>query len=178
MRTSLLGLLLVVCSCQIDKDKGIDRDKFTFKTGDDTELFFKNMRQSYYDLEENQAAKFNVFRFKKRIQDDSKAILNLAIVINYLQDEAYILLEPSGSLTNDPPWVVNWADTVSNTSGQFKLEAMNRDNMLEFGTLLFEGIEQNYTFTLAEGTPFLNSSKEREAIRITMTDYYRLTRIF
>ena len=51
-------MFLMQYSCQIDRDKKVNFEDFNFKTGDDTEIFFKNMRQSYYDLEENKAAKF------------------------------------------------------------------------------------------------------------------------
>ncbi len=178
MKIKIVVVSLLLSACQIDRDKTVDRSKFTFKTGDDTELFFKNMRQSYYELEENKEAGLNVFRLKKRIVDDSAAVLNLAIVVNYLQDEAYILLEPGKRLQQYDPLAVLWKDAVSNSSGEFRLDAMNRESMLEFGSLLFEGIEANYSLTLPDGAPFLASQAERQAFRITMSDYYRLTRIF
>ncbi|MEM1408742.1 MAG: hypothetical protein AAGG59_18305, partial [Bacteroidota bacterium] len=66
MKKGMVFILIAVFSCHINADKKVTLDNFEFKTGDDTELFFKNVRQSYYDLEENQAAKFNLFRFSDR----------------------------------------------------------------------------------------------------------------
>ena len=171
-------IIATLFSCQLDKDKGVDRNKFTFKTGDDTEIFFKNMRQSYYDLEENKAAKFNVFRIKSRLKEDSLPLLNPAIVINYLQDEAYILLEPNAFLQRYGPLTIQWRHTESGEAGTYQLDAMNKNNMLEFSSLLYEGIMANYQFTLPDGVPFLEDPTAREAFRITMSDYYRLTRVF
>lgn len=168
---------LLSSACQLDKNKGIDREKFTFKTDDGTEIFFKNMRQSYYDLEENEAAKFNIFRHKSRFTQDSLPILNLAIVVNYLQDEAYILLEPNALLQTYHPLTITWEDTSIDKKGQFNLDIMNRENMLEFSSLLYEAILANYQLSLHDGTPLWQHPKQREAFRVTMSDYYRLTGI-
>lgn len=178
MRSLLILSLSLLLACQMDRNKKIDRDKFTFKTGDDTELFFKNIRQSYYDLEENKAAGLNVFRIRSRQQIDSLPVLHLAIVINYLQDEAYILLEPNAALQDHIPLTVLWQDPKDGKTGEYKIEVMNRENMLEFSSQLYEGITANYQLSLGSGTPFLANVQHREAFRVTMSDYYRLTRVF
>ncbi len=169
--------IVVFFGCQIDKNKTVDREKFTFKTGDDTELFFKNVRQLYYDMEENEAAKFHLFRLKQRVESDSLPTLNLAIVVNYLQDESYIFLEPNEILQQYDPLEINWTDSAGN-SGTYKSGLMTREFMLEMASRIYEGIEQNYTFTLSGGSPILSTIEEREAFRVTMSDYYRLTRVF
>jgi len=176
MRIFIFALILLA-SCKIDSDRAVDRENFTFKTGDDTELFFKNVRQSYYDLEENKAAKFNVFRFEERSIDESKPILNLAIVINYLKDEAYLLIEPNKALTNEDAIIV--IDETSNES--IVLQNFNHASMLEFASKIYEGLLQNHDFLVdANGktVPLLDSKTEREAFRITVSDYYRLTRVY
>lgn len=179
MRYSVIFIIVFV-SCKIDHDKKIDREKFNFKTGDDTELFFKNMRQSYYDLEENEAAKFNVFRYEDRVQKADHPLLNLAIVINYLQDEAYLLLEPDEHLRNQERLEILWSSETG-TEGTIVLENYNREEMLEFASQVYEALQKKADFELKseDGTdPILTDQQEREAFRVTVSDFYRLTRIY
>ncbi|MEM1409077.1 MAG: hypothetical protein AAGG59_19990 [Bacteroidota bacterium] len=177
MKKGLIFILITVFSCHINADKKVTLDNFEFKTGDDTELFFKNVRQSYYDLEENQAAKFNLFRFSDRAVSDALPILNLAIVINYLQDEAYLFLEPNEILVAYEPLIIGWENTTDGTKGQYKLQAMNREGMLSFSTKIYNSLLANHELVLTDGTAILSSKKQREAFRITMADYFRLTRL-
>ncbi|UII33749.1 hypothetical protein LVD17_07950 [Fulvivirga ulvae] len=175
-----VAVAVLLYSCKIDHDKKVDRAKFSFKTGDDTELFFKNMRQSYYDLEENSVAKFNIFRYKDRVQEADHQLLNLAIVINYLQDEAYLLLEPDESLRDQDRLEVIWSGEAE-TGGTILLENYNREGMLEFVSQVYEALQKKARFTLkleGEELPLLDDPREREAFRITVSDYYRLTRVY
>ncbi|MEO0552975.1 MAG: hypothetical protein AAF149_07240 [Bacteroidota bacterium] len=177
MKKGMILILITVFGCDINADKKVTLDNFEFKTGDDTELFFKNVRQSYYDLEENQAAKFNLFRFSDRVVSDSLPILNLAIVINYLQDEAYLFLEPNEILAAYEPLILSWENDTDGTKGQYMLQAMNRDSMLSFSTKIYNSLMTNHELALTDGTAILSSKKQREAFRITMADYFRLTRL-
>lgn len=175
----LLTILLIISSCQIDREKKIDREKFTFKMGSDTQLFFKNVRQSYYDLEENKAAKFNVFRFSNREKTNQKPVLNLAIVINYLQDEAYLLMEPNTAM-GDLPFSIVSTDSSGQTN-TITLTSQNRESTLHFVTDLYEHLLQGNSFELeldGKKTGLFTKPNEKEAFRITVSDYYRLTRIY
>lgn len=170
---------IAVCSCKIDHNKEIDREKFTFKTGDDTEIFFKNMRQSYYDIEENNVANVIVFRYKDRVEKADHPLLNLAIVMSYLQDEAYLLLEPNSYL-EDGPLEIGW-QVINQEEGIIILENYNREGMLEFASEVYEAMEKHAKFHIMindKKVPVLQNADEREAFRITVADYYRLTRIF
>ena len=172
--------LLVVTSCTIDGDKSIDRSKFTFKTGSDTQLFFKNVRQSYYDLEENKAAKFQVFRFAKRSVNTDKPIFNLAIVNNFLKDEAYLLLEPNQS-TGDIPYKIISTNDSTKVSRTILLAAQNRETTLNFAADIYDEIKLGNQLQLSIGDTLidiLDNHQEREAFRITVSDYLRLTRVF
>ena len=60
MRKLWIAVFSALVGCSVNADKKVSLENFEFKTGDDTELFFKNVRQSYYDLEEKKAANFNL----------------------------------------------------------------------------------------------------------------------
>lgn len=179
MRLSFILFLFFLFGCQLDASKEINREKFTFKIGTDTQLFFKNMRQSYYDYEANEAAGLKTYRFTKRIQSDSLPLLNLALIINYLNDEAYLLLEPSAAIGELPIKVIS-KDTAQ-VSQELILDEMNRESMLHFIADIYEGILRKNQFQIkmdSTNQPILVSHEEREAFRITVSDYFRLTRVY
>ena len=108
-------------------------------------------------------------------------MVNVAIVMNWVKDEAYVLVEPGVLLQHEPYLKVAWKDTVNHDTGEIVLEDRGKENMLEFASQLYEGIVAGRTFEIERDGKFmhfLQTSKDREAIRITMSDYYRLTRIF
>ncbi|MDX1627410.1 MAG: hypothetical protein R3345_01855 [Fulvivirga sp.] len=181
MKNLWLFILLVASGCGLDKGKHIDREKFTFKTGDDTELFFKNVRQSYYDLEENKAAKFNVFRYEDRPVASDEPIIHLAIVINYMQDEAYLLVEPNAYLSDTDPIEIKAAPKNGGESKIVVLKEMNKEAMLAFASDLYELLLKDYQFAVninGQWEPVLDAKEERAAFRITVSDYYRLVRVY
>lgn len=172
--------LLLFFSCNLDKDTLVDRKKFSFKTGDDTELFFKNVRQSYYDLEENKAAKFNVFRHENRVKEADHPLLNAAIVVNFMNDEAYILLEPNEQLVDLDKLHLFWSADMDQ-GGEIVLNNYNREEMLEFASQVYEAIRMHAKFNIemdGERVPVLTNEAERKAFRVTLSDYYRLTRVY
>ena len=175
-----LLLLLIISGCKLDADKKIERDKLTFKIGTDTQLFFKNVRQSYYDLEENKEARFNVFRFSERSINPHETVLNLAIVVNYLQDEAYLLVEPSEALANEAI-ILKAEHATTKDTVSLNLEEVNRESMLELCTDVYELLVQGYEFQIKEDgmwKPIFNTPQTKNAFRVTVSDYYRLTRVF
>lgn len=172
----ILLVLVALTACTLDREKEVDRSKFTFKTGHDTNLFFKNIRQSDYELEENKAAKFNVFRLKHRVVKDDQPVLNLAIINNYLNDQAYLLIEPSATLSEEAV-----LEVLQNDSLSIALRHFSHADMLEFASQIYEGLQHNASFKIkidGQWKPILADNKEREAFRITTADYYRLTRIY
>jgi hypothetical protein len=179
MRYGQLLLLVLLFSCSLDKGKEVNRSKLTFKTGSDTQLFFKNVRQSYYDVEENKAAGLNVFRFSDRSIANENPIINLAIVVNYRQDEAYLLLEPN-EFVGYEGILIRATDDKSNAEYEYQLSDMSKVEMLDFAADMYDAILAGYVFQIkinGEMLPLLIDQKEREAFRITVSDYYRLTRV-
>ena len=94
---ALLALAILV-SCNPDKKKEVDQTTISFDTNDASKLFFKNIRQSYYDQQIMEEAKLEIYRLKKRNQSSDQPVINLAIVNNWRYDQAYLLLEPTGGL--------------------------------------------------------------------------------
>jgi hypothetical protein len=180
MRRRIFFLLVLLTSCKIDSDKKVNLEGFNFKTGDDTEIFFKNVRQYYYDLEEKKTAKLNVFRYEDRVVEADHPLLNLALVINYTEDEASLILEPA-NFNSDTSIRLQLKDN-KNSVEELSLTEFNRLGMLKFINGIYEALltRKRISVEVAPGKfePILEDEKEREAFRITVSDYYRLTRLY
>ena len=163
-------LILAVCACKLDRKKEVDRNRFSFKAYVDTRTFFQNVRMVYYDREQIADSEVIAFRFKARSNDSAHFYLNPTIVLNQQTDDALLFLEAPQAY-----------DSVRLIIGEksFLLKDSNRENALEFATIIYEAI-------MAEKTIYLNSKQqllfsneeEKENFRKVMSDYYRLTRIF
>lgn len=103
---TFLGLLILVIAFH-DPDVAPNSDRVNFRVPESNALYFKNLRQFYYEKEEREDARFELFRFKTRPADSTKADVRFAIVSNWLQDEAYIMAEATGhALVNDTMVIV------------------------------------------------------------------------
>ncbi|HEY9117151.1 MAG TPA: hypothetical protein VIN11_04950 [Roseivirga sp.] len=174
----LLPLIFILFSCNPSKNEEIDQTGMSFQTDDSSKLYFKNVRQNYYDVETMEEAKLEVYRLKKRSTQEEEPIINLSIVNNWRYDEAYILLEPNqkaGSLNQ-------LRLSFSNKDGEFGqiiFDGGNKQQHLEFASKIYEQLLKEAQFKLILDTDkldILNDTKSREAFRITMFDYYRLVR--
>lgn len=171
-------LSLAAFGCKIDRDKPVDRNKFTFGIGDDAELFFRNVRQIFYDRS-SPDGKWQAYRFGKRYQGTERPSINSVIVINWLKDEAYLLIEENEPLT--PEDFLQLQITSKKDTTIIDLKERGRERMLEFGSQIYEAIlakNSIYVLYKSEYVPIFTDESEQEAFRITMSDFYRLTRVF
>lgn len=183
LKPFLIGLLLIIASlagCKIDRDKKVDRAKFQFEVGDDSELFFRNVRQIYYDRSSPDGT-WQAYRFGDRYLGNDRPVIVPVIVINWLQDEAYLLIDSNELLSDEDDLQVIISDTSTLKTDTLILNQRGRERMLEFGSRLYEAIQANQKMTIrskGEFVPLLVEGNDRETFRITMSDYYRLTRVF
>lgn len=173
---SLILTLLLFMACNPDKNREVDQATISFETNDASKLFFKNLRQIYYDKEEMAAAKLELYRFKKRTTGNESPVINLAIVNNWRYDEAYLLLEPN-SLLQLNELSIAWEDRENGQSGNIRFENGNKKTIVKFADQVYYQIQQGSEFTVkvdGKDTGILKSPEDRDAFRISMIDYYRL----
>jgi hypothetical protein len=167
-------------ACKIDRKKTIDRDKFTFKTTDDSLLFFKNVRRIYYDFQDLPQAKWYAFRYSDRDQSDERPVLTPVIVIDWLKDEAYVLIEGNTLLSTESSFIIRETNKTGKVF-EYSLGQRGRENMLEFATKIYEGILDEHEISIqfqGSFTPLFADDEDRDNFRVVMGDYYRLTRVF
>lgn len=169
---------LLVFSCNPSKYTHINPDEVTFKTDEASKLFFKNVRKNYYDLEELPEAKLEVYRFKKRLLSEEKPLLDIALVNNWRYDEAYILIEPNAAAGVLNDLYLRWTNDQTQEQGELRFEGGNKKAHLLFAGKVYDLLLRNCRLELnkqEQWLPILTDQKEKEAFRITMFDYYRLT---
>jgi hypothetical protein len=178
MRYWPLLLMIVLVGCKIDRDKKVDRGKYTFTIGDDAELFFRNVRQIYYDRSSPDGT-WQAYRFSDRYVGEARPMIYPVIVINWLKDEAYLLIDTNATLSNEDYLQVQIANKTDTTI--IELKERGRERMLEFGSLIFEAIQRKDSVLVQHQGKYVTvfvDEDERESFRIPMSDFYRLTRIF
>lgn len=174
----LLGIIcLVLLACNPSKNEKVDQTSLSFKTDDSSKLYFRNVRQSYYDVDVMEEAKLEVYRLKKRVEESDEPVINLALVNNWRFDEAYVLLEPNIAAGDLNTLNLSYQNE-NGDSGEIIFEKGDKKNHLAFASKVYEQIQNESDFFLnrdGQKIEILRDSKSREAFRISMFDYYRLT---
>lgn len=174
----IASVLTSLTGCNPDKNKRADPDKIKFTTSDDAELFFKNVRQQAYHLQEMKEARLLVYRHEDLNKQAEYPLLHPALVVNWRYDEAYLLLEPNEKILNDQPVLVEWQDTLENKSGRYRFEFGTKEEHLRFAGELYSSIldgHQLYYLADSLALPFLDKKEDRKIFRVSLLDYYRLT---
>ncbi|MFM8912904.1 MAG: hypothetical protein ACKOE6_08325 [Flammeovirgaceae bacterium] len=177
-RIFILLVSVAIFGCKIDRDKKVDRSKYSFIIGDDAELFFRNVRQIYYDRSSPDGT-WQAYRFANRFKGEDHPAILPVIVINWLKDEAYLLIDTNQALSNED--FLRVKIKTQNDSFVVDLDERGRERMLEFGSVIYEAIQRNdsvFIWYNGRYQPILTDADERESFRIPMADFYRLTRVF
>jgi hypothetical protein len=159
----LFFFALISGACQLDRNKKVDRTRFTFKASPDTRTFFLNLRMIYYDRETKKGSQVVAYRFKKRIQDSTQLHVNATIVLNGDTQDALLFVETTQ---------VRDRLDVSIGNTHVALVDKTRVESLEFCTLLYEGIMADQEIFLEpEHRPLFVSVDERESFIKVVSDY-------
>lgn len=175
---ALLLLIFYLISCHTKKDKKTGSEAMRFKTTDSSVLFFKNLRQSYYDKQENNVAKADIYRDAERSKDQTKPIINLAIVHHWRNETAYIMVEPNELLINEIRLEVQWQNPDNQGRGTYIFDFGDMEMQHKFATSLYESIQKYHLLKVkVDGKllDLLSKEDDKEVFRKTMLDYLRLT---
>tara|TARA_Y100001949_G_C15971538_1_gene324111 strand:+ start:182 stop:688 length:507 start_codon:yes stop_codon:yes gene_type:complete len=161
-----LVMMITLISCHPDKNKSIALDELSFKTTDASELYFKNVRQSDYQLEEKPEAGMNVFRLEGLTL---AAILKPAIIINWRNDMAFFYFE---QLSESEELILEIS-----LDGQKKgFDLSNQQNHAELARQLYNAILENKKIDTPNESVF-ETAEDRETFRRMYFDYLRLVDI-
>ncbi len=180
-RILLFIVTLGIFSCNANVDKKVDQNGANFKTSADSRLYFKNVRQIYYDRETPENTKLEVFRFGKRNQQTDKPIINVALVNNWMHDEAYVIVEPSEYFEDISPIEVEWQDSGKKISGVYRFTLGPKENHFKFATEIYQSILAKHKLLVfnkdKRWESLFQSEADKDNFRKTMRDYYRLVNL-
>ena len=174
-------LHFVVVACKIDRKGHVDRDKFTFSYTDDSYLFFRNVRQIYYDVTDLSKAKWIAYRHGDRYTGNSRPALTPVIVVDWYNNQANLLIEANELLQQEEVITIREVNRETGAKYGYRLAQRGRENMLEFATRIYEGIiaeNELYIFYDGRYVNLFEDEDEADAFRVVLSDYYRLTNVF
>ena len=165
-------------ACNIDADRKVDTRQGRFATTDRTRLFFKNTRLLFYDLTEQPNAQQELYRYADRSTATDKPVINLLIVNKWINDKAYVMVEPNAALQGLDTLNVRWQAPNNVETGSVMLPMSSAmPQHFQFTGGIYDKMQEGCTFQVetAEGwQPVFDDNTTREAFRVTMLDYYRL----
>lgn len=172
---SILGISLL--ACQSDKAQTISVDDIDFMTNDASEIFFKNVRQSYYDKQEIKAAGMDVFRMADRNETADYPLIHLAIAYNWRNDQAFLMVEPNDKITNPEAFEIWRVHPERQDTAIIRYAMGNMRDQVAFAHRLFQAInteDQLVWFDGRSAVPIFDKFDDREVLRKTILDYYKL----
>jgi hypothetical protein len=137
------------------------------------------MRQSSYDLEVMEDGGWRIYRHEDRLTDTSDFYFNISLVVNWRVNRVYPIIEMTKSIEKDGFQVV-WEAIETNDKGIISLEGNQRRNEMIFSTKLYNKMideVQLYVIYKNKKLPLFVSSDQKEAFRVSLYDFYRMTGI-
>lgn len=175
-----LATLFLLNGCSTDKSKKIEKKGLNFSTNDASEMFFKNIRQSNYLLEEKVGTDMKVFRHKDYEEMEiPEGLMRVAIVHNWKEDLAYALIELPDQHNFDMTDSILVISTAAVKQDTFHYTYSNVQEQLYFLTDIYNSIlDDNHLDYLIDRKKIPWSSKEKEIFRETCADFYRLVNAY
>ncbi len=151
--------------------KPIRMDEVSFKALESESLYFKNVRQFYYALEEREDAQFELFTLRSLANYKRDEQFLPIIVNNWRMDEAYLKFEhPALDQGEGMKFVTSNADT-------FELNRQTSFDQFLLGVKLYTAIADEaeiYHLKGERAEPLFLNGNERNAFMKTLKDYYKL----
>jgi len=166
-----IGLVLLLSFFNTKRANNSGED-LTFRMSSSSRLYFMNVRTLKYDRETRSDAGMILFRHGKRAISESDPQLDLVIILNNPKDEAYLYLEP---LNLD--WPLEVKATQEGKEQVFQFDIGNNSEVLEYVKQLEPWIESEASFEIKVDSTWVSiwsALKEKEALKTTIEDYFRL----
>ncbi len=176
----LLFLFLIVVACERLPENTDRKPDPLFSTTAPSRLYFKNMRSFYYRQSTKPETKIDLYTLKKIPEKADRPLLIPIIADNWLQDEAYLLLEPN----DHPAWRadtlnIKWEDPKTGASGAIAMANPNILMQLDIAGFLEMHLNSGHRISfLSQNNDWQPLFTQREDISNFLTttkDYVRLT---
>ncbi len=149
------------------KAKEIDITDISFSTTSSSQLYFKNIRAYFYDIEERTDASYNLYRLKARKKSDSLPV-QAVIIQNWRFDESYVLFENN---KNKPLEKFQFTAILGDSTQQIKCDKYSTQTHYFTAAKLYFYLS-NEDSLLFNGAPLDVQSKT--ALKTSLKDYFKL----
>ncbi len=147
-----------------------------FRTTPPSLLYFKNIRSVYYERSEQKGSRIELYRLRKFGQLEQKHTIVPVIANNWLEDEAYLLLEAEGPAFATP-LTIRWK--TGSGEGVYRLQPAGADKQYEMAMQLYESLQAGHQLsamrTDSTWIPVLEGKDVRSYFSTAVRDYLRLT---
>ncbi len=174
----LLFISFVFVSCHPGKNEK-QTESTAYSTTYDSFLYFKNVRRLFYNQQNIEAANLQIYRLKETVEDEAERQIRFSLVVNVNKDHAYLMTEAGSGLDS-----VNYILTENpemKSIDTLEIARGDKDTHYTFANSLYGHILDGHNFwyvnAAGEEVPLLQQKKEREIIRITVYDYFRLVNL-
>jgi hypothetical protein len=137
-----------------------------------------NVRSIFYQKVKRVDLPFDLYYFKNA-ELSSKPEINFYIADNWKYEEAYLMPELDSVFEPFTAARLSFTDTAADTWNSFQPNAYNKENFLKTAAFLSAAIESNgdiyLTKMAGDSILILRKENDREAIRIILKDYLKLT---
>lgn len=164
----LLVAFVVLTAPEVKKVKRALAD---FHVNASDRLYFKNLRQFYYQSSMTKEQQFEVFVLK-RSGGEQRTPLRFKILNNWRMDEAYIMLSDTGD-------VVSGGIMLDNGRSEWQLSDLDAEGHLQLAMDLFEHLQEENMRCFYEHPEYgrreiWNEKQERQEALTVLRDYFKL----
>lgn len=164
-------------ACSVNTSKKVELEKLRFSYTDDAYIFFRNMRQSQYDLEVMEEGGWRIYRHEDRQDDTADFYFNVSLVVNWRVNRVYPIIEMTERFKKEG-LTVKWKGLESEEEGEIKLEGVKRRDEMLFVSKIYNKMTEEVEFFISienQKTQLFPDTDAKEAFRITLYDFYRMT---
>lgn len=166
---TLIKIVVVIISCHPEKQDHVRSGELRFATSDASELFFRNVRKSYYDVQEMPGTGLEIYT----LIGAPDGLLRPRIILNWRTDHAFLMLELPDSLPDQLTLV-----RIGNEEDSLVFEGATQLESAKAALWIYNAIldQSEVLYRLNDQElPLFPSANEQEAFRITTFDFLRLT---
>lgn len=152
--------------------------KTIFHTTPPSQLYFKNIRSTSYYSERKKHSEMDIYRLRKFSTTRKRPILYPLIIQNWLEDEAYLFVEPNDYLYNFADKLpIRWLE--EGKEQQLTLPYRGKEEELAFAEAIYQALLAGHQLEIKVidhgWVPLFKDGGDRQHFLITMRDYLRLT---
>lgn len=172
---SLFSIFLLACHhSPAEKPPKAD---LRYRTTVPSLLYFKNMRSFYYDQKVVEGSRMDRYRLRQFETSSQRPILYPIIVNNWMEDEAYILIEKNEYDEFSAPLLLRWLEngkyreirlTPKNKEGQYLFAS-------EINKALLSGVKLEIKTIGDQFVPIFQNKKDRSNFLLVIRDFFKLT---